>query len=64
MCNQQTAPSDGTIENRFDLRDQIGDGRMSSVYYAMDKMAGDAEVAVKILNTTHPDEIKRELFKR
>ena len=64
MFNQQTAPSDGVIENRFDLRDQIGDGRMSSVYYALDKMAGDAEVAVKILNTAHPDDIKRELFKR
>ena len=49
---------------RYILQEQIGTGRMSSVHLARDSMAGGAEVAVKILNTAHPDEIKRELFKR
>ena len=35
---------------------------MSSVYRAQDSANGDLEVAVKILNTAHPDAIKRELF--
>ena len=37
---------------------------MSSVYRAQDSAAGDTEVAVKILDTPHGDEIKQELFKR
>ncbi len=37
---------------------------MSSVYRAQDKAAGDTEVAVKILDTSHGDEIKKEVFKR
>ena len=49
---------------RYILQEQIGTGRMSSVHLARDSAFGDAEVAVKILNTSHPDEIKRELFKR
>ncbi len=64
MVNQQTTPPDRIVANRFVLREQIGDGRMSSVYYALDNASGDAEVAVKILNTSHADKIKRELFKR
>ena len=64
MFSQQTTPTDRVVENRFVLREQIGDGRMSSVYHALDRAAGDVEVAVKILNTSHLDEIKRELFKR
>ena len=37
---------------------------MSSVYRAQDVAAGDTEVAVKILDTSHGDDIKQELFKR
>ena len=37
---------------------------MSSVYRARDSGAGDTEVAVKILDAPHSDEIKKELFKR
>ena len=49
---------------RYVLQEQIGDGRMSSVYLALDSASGNSQVAVKILNTAHADEIKRELFKR
>ena len=52
------------LDDRFVLEQPIGNGRMSSVYLARDSMAGDAEVAVKILNTSHGDEIKKEAFKR
>ena len=37
---------------------------MSSVYLASDAATMDKQVAVKILNTSHADEIKRELFNR
>ena len=53
-----------SIADRFVLQEQIGQGRMSSVYRAMDNAADDSLVAVKILNTAQPDEIKREVFKR
>ena len=53
-----------TVDDRFVLQRQIGSGRMSSVHFALDSGSGDAQVAVKILNTSHPDEIKQELFKR
>ena len=37
---------------------------MSSVYLALDSASENSQVAVKILNTSHADEIKQELFKR
>ncbi len=37
---------------------------MSTVYLARDQAARDALVAVKVLNTDHPEEIKQEVFKR
>ena len=37
---------------------------MSSVYRALDSASDNAEVAVKVLDTAHPNEIKRTLFKR
>ena len=37
---------------------------MSSVYRAFDKAASESPVAIKILNTAQPDEIKRKVFKR
>lgn len=53
-----------TIADRYLIREQIGAGRMSAVHRALDLAADDAPVAVKILNTDHPDAIKRELFNR
>ena len=53
-----------TVADRYALQDRIGGGRMSSVYHALDKAAGDAPVAVKLLDTQHPNRIKREFFKR
>ena len=52
------------LEDRFVLQERVGHGRMSSVYRASDIRSGEAEVAVKLLNTSHADHIKRELFKR
>ena len=52
------------VEDRFVLLEAVGNGRMSTVYLARDRSDEDREVAVKILNTAHPDPIKRELFKR
>ena len=52
------------VEDRFLIRRRIGEGRMSSVYLALDSTTGDTEVAIKVLDTSHPDEIKREFFKR
>ena len=48
---------------RYILKNRIGDGRMSTVHLALDSVSG-TEVAVKILNTSHSDDIKKELFKR
>ena len=64
MFNQKAIQPGISIADRFVLQEQIGAGRMSSVYSALDSGAGDAMVAVKILNTSHPDEIKWEVFKR
>lgn len=52
------------IEDRFVLLDEIGNGRMSTVFLAEDTANSDLRVAVKVLNTAHDDAIKRELFKR
>ena len=52
------------ITQRYNLKEQVGGGRMSSVYLAEDSASGNAQVAVKVLNTSHGDDIKRELFKR
>ena len=52
------------IAERYLLQDRIGVGRMSSVYLAQDMAAGDTHVAVKLLDTHHPDPIKREFFRR
>lgn len=49
---------------RYVLQEQIGDGRMSSVYLAFDSKSVATQVALKVLNTSHGDEIKRQLFQR
>ena len=52
------------IENRFELLEEVGNGRMSTVFLAQDTANGGLRVAVKVLNTAHSDAIKREVFKR
>ena len=52
------------IADRYIFQEEIGDGRMSSVYSALDSASGNSQVAVKVLNTFHGDDIKKELFKR
>ena len=54
----------GVIEDRFVLLEEVGNGRMSTVFLAKDTADGGSRVAVKVLNTAHADAIKRELFKR
>ena len=64
MIRQKTAYPQGLIAERYLIQEQIGEGRMSTVYLARDQAADEAPVAVKILNTSHPDEIKNEVFRR
>ena len=64
MTDRSPASPTRIVEGRFVLLKEIGNGRMSTVYLACDRSNDDLEVAVKILNTAHPDPIKRELFKR
>lgn len=64
MYNQPSDLPGQTIADRYRIGEQIGAGRMSSVHRAHDLAANDAPVAVKILNTDHPDAIKREFFNR
>ena len=49
---------------RFVLREPIGSGRMSTVYLATDQNSPDKEIVLKVLDTSHSDEIKQELFRR
>ena len=64
MIRQQTAYPQGIIAERYLLQEQIGQGRMSTVYLARDQAADEAPVAVKILNANHPSEIRHEVFRR
>ena len=52
------------FEGRYELEESVGAGRMSSVYRARDVASGGSLVAVKVLDTQHPDRIKSELFRR
>lgn len=52
------------FNERFVLREIVGSGRMSTVYLATDRTNPEKDVVVKVLNTTHSDEIKQQLFKR
>lgn len=64
MTSQQFDLSGTKVADRYLLREQVGAGRMGSVYRALDQADGDAPVAVKILNADQPDAIRREVFKR
>lgn len=52
------------VARRYKLLARVGQGNMSSVYKALDQRAGNQIVAVKLLNTEHPDEFRREIFRR
>ncbi len=52
------------LDDRFVIGEQVGKGRMSSVYLALDRSSGNAEVAVKLLDSAHATDLKREFFKR
>ena len=64
MSSRRTDLAGSLFENRFDVQERIGNGRMSSVYLALDRDDGNRQVAVKLLDTEHPDELRREAFKR
>ena len=64
MVRQQMANPQGLIAERYLIQKQIGEGRMSTVYLARDQAGGETPVAVKILNTNHPDEVRQEAFRR
>ena len=62
---QMQAPAIGhKIADRYAIQERVGKGRMSSVHRAADMAAGDADVAVKLLDTAHPDDFKRVVFRR
>lgn len=50
--------------DQYIIQKKIGNGRMSSVYLALDSASNNAPVALKVLNTDHSDDIKRQLFRR
>ena len=56
--------TDSIVENRYSLARQVGDGRMSHVFLADDLRNPGQQVAIKLLDTAHPDDIRRELFRR
>lgn len=62
--SRQLAVREKIIAERYALQNQIGDGRMSSVYLAFDLASENSQVALKILDSSHTDEIRRELFER
>ena len=64
MSNQAAIQPGMLIADRFVLQEQIGRGRMSSVYRALDRADDNAPVAIKILDADQADEIRREVFKR
>lgn len=52
------------FNNQYVIQEEIGNGRMSSVYLASDSATMGKQVALKVLNTFHADEMNRELFNR
>ncbi|MDE0397250.1 MAG: AAA domain-containing protein [Candidatus Poribacteria bacterium] len=49
---------------QYIIQEKIGNGQMSSVYLALDSASGNVPVALKVLNTDHTDDIKRQTFMR
>lgn len=53
-----------TVKDRYQLLQVIGTGTMSSVFHAQDLARGNRSVAVKLLNSPHPDELRLAVFRR
>ena len=64
LRGNDTELDSGTIADQFIIKERIGNGRMSSVYLALDTTADHMPVAIKALTTDHSDSIKEQLFKR
>jgi serine/threonine protein kinase len=52
------------LNGRYNLVERIGDGNMSTVYQAEDTKRGNQTVAVKLLDSTHEDTLRKEFFRR
>lgn len=52
------------IAERYQLVHQAGVGNMSTVYEAIDLRVAHRRVAIKLLDSHHPDALKQEFFKR
>jgi serine/threonine protein kinase len=52
------------VEGRYLLVERVGGGNMSTVYRAEDILQGHQTVAVKLLNSSHEDVLKQEIFRR
>lgn len=52
------------LNGRYHLIEQVGGGQMSTVYRAQDTKRGNMIVAVKLLNSTHEDALRKEIFRR
>ena len=52
------------VSHRYRLLHRTGTGNMSPVYQGADTRRNNLIVAVKLLNTHHDDEHKREIFRR
>lgn len=52
------------LNGRYHLIEQVGGGQMSTVYRAQDTKRANMIVAVKLLNSTHEDALRKEIFRR
>ena len=52
------------ISGRYRLRKVRGHGRMSTVYDAQDMRHSDDLVAIKLLDSRHPDKLRQQFFRR
>lgn len=64
VANSVDIWNDGRVDKRYVLRSILGGGNMSKVFLAEDTSRGNALVAVKLLNTQHPDALRNEAFRR
>lgn len=67
IASNEPQPTDAQalrIAGRYVLRRPIGNGKLSTVYLAEDRRRDNEFVAVKLLNSEHPDELRREFFRR
>jgi serine/threonine protein kinase len=58
------AESRELVGGRYALLRQVGTGQMSTVWVAEDRRRQRQRVALKLLDTSHPDAIRHEIFRR